>query len=115
MEQIKFVEVELEGEVFHVLQGMHILVGTSAKVSEPPPGGWDGVDSGFGREFFYKIELANGSVYYRRFPDQNLEPVATEMQHSVDGEEEHMVWLRLNDDYVVEYHVEKDSVEIEDE
>jgi hypothetical protein len=43
---------------------------TSAKVSEPPPGGWDGVDSGFGREFFYKIELANGSVYYRRFPDQ---------------------------------------------
>lgn len=113
--ELNFVEVKIGGEKFHVLQGAHLLVGTSAKVCEPPPEGWDGVESGFGREFFYKIELVDGSVYFRRFPDQNLEPVATEMHHCAQGEEEHMVWLRLNDDYIVEYHVERDVVETEDE
>jgi hypothetical protein len=65
-------QVEVEGVQFKVEIMFSLLVGTRAKITPAPIEGWDGAESGYGREFFYKIAVSNGDTFFRKYADEPL-------------------------------------------
>jgi hypothetical protein len=64
------VRVEMKGQIFSIYAEDKLLRGTLAEITPPPPCGWNPIEeSGFGSEFYYRVKLADGQVFYRKYPD----------------------------------------------
>lgn len=90
-------QVEMKGQVFRIDVEDKLLRGTTAEITPAPCWGWNPIEeSGFGREFYYRVKLTDGQVFYREYPNCLLYHLAY-----AKGKSDWQLWLAVKGGKVV--------------